>query len=242
MQLLDYTAATIAADLALEEALFEAANTAGHIAHAREVLRLWEPREHAVVLGRSSQMERETVAAACREHAVPILRRISGGLSIMTGPGCLMYSVLLDLDVRPQLRNLDQAHRFVLGRLLAGLSPLVPGLAHSGTSDLTHNGRKFSGNSLRVGRSHLLYHGTLLYDYPLELLRACLKHPPRAPDYRQGRTHEEFVMNLPLDRATLHRAVIESWAPTSLYPDHHEEAVARLIREKYGQDEWNLSR
>ena len=35
--------------------------------------------------------------------------------------------------------------------------------------------RKFSGNSLRVKRTHLLYHGTLLYDFDLSLIAKCLR-------------------------------------------------------------------
>jgi len=66
-----------------------------------------------------------------------------------------------------------------------------------GTSDLAVAERKFSGNSSRVKRGHLLYHGTLLYDFPLGLISDCLRTPPRQPHYRERRSHGEFVNNIP---------------------------------------------
>ena len=50
----------------------------------------------------------------------------------------------------------------------------------SDASDLVLGDLKFSGNSARCRRRWLLYHGTLLYDFPLALVARCLKMPPRA--------------------------------------------------------------
>ena len=44
-----------------------------------------------------------------------------------------------------------------------------------GTSDLAIGDLKFSGNSARCRRRWLLYHGTLLYDFPLSLVAQCLQ-------------------------------------------------------------------
>ena len=65
---------------------------------------------------------------------------------------------------------------------------------------------------MRVKREHLLYHGTLLYDFPLEMIGRCLAMPPREPDYRQARPHDAFVANLPLDAAMLRSALRTAWA------------------------------
>ncbi len=127
-----------------------------------------------------------------------MLRRPSGGAAIVAGPGCLMYALVLSYRLRPRLRVLSEAHRWVLGTLAGALGAFAPGVECRGTSDLAIGGRKFSGNSARCRRNHLLYHGTLLYDFPLELVERCLAMPPRMPDYREGRRHESFVTNLPL--------------------------------------------
>ena len=106
---------------------------------------------------------------------------------------------------------MDHAHRFVMQTLAAALGPLVPGVRAMGISDLAIGGRKFSGNSMRCKRDHLLYHGTLLYDFPLELIEACLAMPPRQPDYRNGRAARSVRRQSPLGRAAIRRALIDAW-------------------------------
>src|SRR6056297_1386937 len=128
-----------------------------------EWLRLWTFDRPVLVLGRSSKVASEVSAEACESAGVPVLRRCSGGASIVGGPGCLMYSVVLSLDRRPAVRKIDEAHRWVMGRLLAAVTRQLPGATWQGTCDLVWEGRKFSGNSLRLARRHLLYHGTILY-------------------------------------------------------------------------------
>ena len=42
----------------------------------------------------------------------------------------------------------------------------------------------------------LLLHGTLLHSLDLEMVEACLLHPPREPDYRARRSHRDFITTL----------------------------------------------
>jgi len=254
MKLLELTLPTPAENLALDEALLETAEAAGR---GGQALRLWESPTPMVVVGRASQIEAEVDVAACRELGVPIFRRHSGGAAVVAGPGCLMYAVVLSYQKRPHLRMIDDAHRFVLETLGAGLRKLERRLQRSGISDLTLDGRmKISGNSLRCCRTHLLYHGTLLYDFPLELIGRCLKQPPRQPDYRARRTHGEFVANLALPAAALRAAIVEAWRgeltadePNEAGPhssttlaDWPRELTAKLAEEKYSTDAWNFRR
>ena len=106
----------------------------------------------------------------------------SGGSAIVAGPGCLMYALVLSYELRPALRSLDAAHQ--PGRWerwpAAALATLVAGVLPSGICDLTYRDRKFSGNAVRCRRTHMLYHGTVLYDFDLELVEACLAMPSRA--------------------------------------------------------------
>ena len=69
-----------------------------------------------------------------------------------------------------------------------------------GSGDLTLGRRKFSGSAQRRLREHILVHASLLYDFALDRIGRYTLMPPRRPDYRGGRSHEEFVTNLPLPR------------------------------------------
>ncbi len=248
MQRIDLTLATPAENLALDEALLDWAEEDGP---GWEFLRLWESTEPLVVVGRSSRVEQEVDVAACREHGIPILRRSSGGAAIVAGPGSLMFAVVLSYQLRPELRDIRRAHCDILGRLADALRPLVSPAAdvvQAGTSDLvlidesprSATPRKFSGNSLRAKRTHLLYHGTLLYDFDLALLETCLKLPPRQPDYRRARAHGDFVINLPLERTALIQAVDAAWPTQDEVKSWPQGRVANLVAERFSRDEWNL--
>jgi lipoate-protein ligase A len=239
MKFLDCTLATPAENLALDEALLDAAQ----LGECPEVLRLWESAAPIVVVGRASQVAVEVDLDACRARHIPVLRRTSGGAAIVAGPGCLMYALVLSYERLPHLRMIDQAHSFVLETIASSLRTLVPMVSRCGISDLTIDGRlKFSGNSLRASRTHLLYHGTLLYEFPLPLVGQLLLTPPRQPEYRARREHDRFVTNLPLGVVELRRAVVNAWQVDGELNDWPHAHTERLAREKYSCDDWNLRR
>ena len=239
MRYLDLTLPTPAENLALDEALLDEAEASPR---GIETLRIWEPREAMVVVGRSSRVDVEVRLERCRKLGIPVFRRTSGGATIVTGPGCLMYAVVLSFELRPMLRAIDRAHQFVLGKVVSALRPLVPGVRCRGTSDLAVGDRKFSGNSIRVKRNHLLYHGTLLYDFPLQLVAECLAMPPREPDYRQGRVHQSFIANLPLPSSTIREALAAVWKATQPCSDWPCGRTGQLVVERYGRSGWNERR
>ncbi len=251
MLFLSHTAATPEENLALDEALLDQAEalisaretdepdrTPWLAAHDGEVLRLWEAPAPFVVLGSSSKFSQEANVAACRADGVPILRRSSGGAAIVTGPGCLMYGVVLSYHARPELRDLDKAHRFMMQTLSRALSMNGLTISVHGICDLVQNGRKFSGNSLRCKRGHLLYHGTLLYDYDLPLIARYLGTPARMPEYRAGRAHESFVTNLPLSREKIATELREAFGAQTELPILPTELTPNLVQEKYSLASW----
>ena len=238
MQLLELTLDLPEENLALDEALIE---TAEQSDGSFETLRIWEPGQSMVVVGRSSRVDNETFPSVCQRDGVPILRRGSGGASIVTGAGCLMYSLVLSYEKRPDLRMIEQAHQFVLNTHAHAISALVPGVHRAGISDLvTYEKKKFSGNSLRCRRRHLLYHGTLLYNFALGQIGRYLANAPRQPAYRQGRDHDAFVTNLSLTRAELRETLLQAWAVTESTSKWPERLTRELVAQKYGRDGWNL--
>jgi lipoate-protein ligase A len=245
MQHLELTMPTPAQNLALDETLLEWAEEDGD---DHEVLRLWESPEPMVVVGRSSRVQKEVNEPTCSERGIPILRRSSGGATVAAGPGCLMYALVLSIKARPELKDIGRAHAFILGQIASSLSPLFANagsISCKGTSDLVlfdqsspETALKFSGNSLRVKRTHLLYHGTLLYDFDLALIESCLKMPPRQPDYRNARPHREFVMNLPATRGQLEDAIRAAWPTDGALTDFPMSRVDKLVADRFGNNAW----
>ncbi len=235
MQLLDLTLERSVDNIALDEALLEEAEAEdGH-----EILRLWEPTRPIVVMGRSSAIEKEVKLDVCRERGVEVFRRCSGGQSVVTGPNCLMYAVMLDYRKRPQLRMLANVHQYVMLQMLRAIQSLAIQVKMQGTCDLTMDNRKFSGNALRCKRNWLIYHGTILCkSFDLELISDCLGTPQRQPDYRKDRSHGEFLTLLPTDPQQLRKAIISQWEADSARYDWPVDLTRQLSAEKYLTEAW----
>ncbi|MFM8498208.1 MAG: biotin/lipoate A/B protein ligase family protein [Planctomycetia bacterium] len=237
---LDVVVDTVEEHLALDEALLEEAHEG---LTTTTVVRTWMAREPVVVVGSSSRLEEEVDLAACRAAGVRIVRRPSGGLTVVLGPGCLMWSVV---EPHPEgAPPIEAIHARMLDPLCAALSRVanVPGgVARRGSSDLVVTGvdgeRKVSGNALRVRRHGVLYHGTLLDAFDLDLIGRILRHPPREPAYRAGRPHGAFLTNLNLGMSALEAAVRDAFAPACHRTAWPRERVARLIAERYAQPAW----
>lgn len=239
MYYLPLTLDSLAENLALDEALLDAAET-GELDAG--VLRVWESPCYGVVLGRSSQPEVEVNQAACRQDDIQVYRRSSGGGTVLAGPGCLMYALVLDFETFPFLQAIDEAHRFVLKRMANILSSITDSVDVDGISDLvlrkssSANARKFSGNAMRSKRRNILYHGTFLYDFDLERISRWLAAPTRTPAYRSDRDHGEFVTNLPISRETIQAALCDGWQATETLSNWPEQATNQLIETRYRDD------
>src|SRR5690606_6354105 len=117
MHHLDLTLSTPAANLAADEALLEWCETVG----ADEILRFWESPQHFVALGSTNRVEREVHRDIARARDIPILRRCSGGGTVLQGPGCLNYALILRVPETGALSSVTGANRFIMQRQRAAL-------------------------------------------------------------------------------------------------------------------------
>jgi lipoate-protein ligase A len=237
MRLLDITLADPAENLALDEALLlSAENEAGP-----EVLRFWELPAPAVVVGAGGSVVIDVDVPACDADRIPVLRRASGGGTVLLGPGCLCFSLVLGYGRAAGLDDIRASNRYVLGRTAHALAPLAAA-DPAGTSDLAVNGVKISGNAQQRKRTHFLHHGTLLCGFDTRLIAKYLHAPERQPDYRRNRPHAEFVTNLPATVAEVKRLLAAEWQADGEYGPLPLDAARQLVAEKYARGEWNRRR
>lgn len=236
----DLSLPTPAENLACDEALLDLAEEQG----GPPVLRFWESSVPFVVLGYANKIAEEVDLDQCRELGVPVLRRCSGGGTVVQGPGCLNYSVVLAVEASSELESITGTNQFVMARTRDALSrALGRTVSIEGHTDLAVGDLKFSGNAQRRKRSWLLFHGTvLLGDFGLELIPRVLRPPPRQPDYRRQRGHEEFVTRLSLDRAAVKDALRTEWKAVATAAEVPEGRVRDLVANRYSRDDWNFSR
>ncbi len=237
MKLLEKTYDTPEENLACDEALLLDLEENG----GEEVLRFWEPETYFVVLGHANKVDLEVNRRTCDEKDIPIYRRFSGGGTVVNGPGCMSFSLLLEMENHNRLLSIQETNRYVLARIASALQPLVKNtIALEGTSDLTINGKKFSGNAQHRKQRYVLFHGTILYDFDLPLINELLRQPTRQPDYRQNRKHHEFVMNFPAEKKRIGKAIQSEWNADEPLPGFSQKRINELVDTRYSQYSWNF--
>lgn len=237
MRLLDLTLADAAANLSLDEALLLAAEESD----GPEVLRFWELPSYAVVLGAGGSVAADVNTASCGADRVPIMRRASGGGTVLLGPGCLCFTLVQSYASAPGLEDIRASNRHVLDRVASALRPFADA-CFEGTSDLAVQGLKISGNAQQRKRRHFLHHGTLLCGFDVSQLAKYLLPPQRQPDYRKQRPHAEFVTNIQARVEEIKRRLAAEWLAEGEYAPIPLEAAQQLVTEKYARAEWNLRR
>jgi len=230
-RLLDLTLPSPVENLALDEALLDEMEEQG----GDPLLRFWESDRCFVVLGRSSRPGDDVHADVCGRDGVAILRRISGGGTILQGPGCLSYAMIARQDLHPDLGNIRATYRFILDRIASALRRWEPHTVFCGISDLTVGERKISGNAQRRTRRSLLFHGTILHAMAGDLIARYLKQPARQPNYRQDRPHEAFVRTIDAKPDELKQAIAVQWnavLPCTGWRDSSLQAGIRNVLER----------
>ncbi len=188
MEILFQSAPSVAGNLAMDDAAARSASATG-----LRRLRFWWGGPPAVVMGSSERPEQVVYSEACVRRGVEVLKRSTGGGSVLQTAGVLNYSL-----ITPAPASLDPKIGFRPGldlicAILAAFG--VVGKA-TGTSDVAVGDRKISGNAQARRWKAVLVHGTLLVDFDYDLADAVLKHPPREPAYRRARSHRDFLVTL----------------------------------------------
>ncbi len=236
MKCCDLTLGSPEENLAADEILLDLCEAGS----AESVLRFWEPSRYFVVVGYANQAATEVNRDFCRRHSIPILRRCSGGGTVLQGPGCLNYALVLPIAGAAPLESIAGTNDYILHRHQRTLQALFRApVEKQGHTDLAIGGLKFSGNAQRRRKGFLLFHGSFLLHADICLMEKTLPLPTRQPEYRVDRSHTDFLMNLKIPAHLLKAALAKAWEAAEPLRDIPLDQITLLAREKYQQDAWN---
>lgn len=178
---------------------------------AGDGLRVFEPRDRRVVIGRGQDPRRECLLEACAAAGVPVHRRVAGGGAVVLAPGMVVVAVRL----AGGLRAADDYFALVNAALIPAVRAACGAqVACRGHGDLALRGpdgieRKVLGASLRQTSRLSLYLGVLLIADAVPAMEELLGHPSREPSYRAGRGHRAFCTHLGTVGCTVPRLIAE---------------------------------
>lgn len=142
----------------------------------------------AIVMGLTGSRE-ETVVAQAR---IPIIRRFSGGGTVVVDEDTVFFTLIMDRDSLPCLNNPSDVMTWTGWLLSPAFAPYT--LTVEG-QDYAINGKKVGGNAQAFSCGRVLHHTSFLWAWDKKRMD-LLKMPLRQPDYRKERDHADFCMSL----------------------------------------------
>ena len=146
----------------------------------------------SIVMGISGKPEELICNKHVAKHPLPLIKRYSGGGTVVVNQDTLFVSFIFQKDVHdfpafpePILRWSELFYQEALN---------IPDF-HLRENDYVIGKHKCGGNAQYIQKHRFVHHTTFLWDYdPLQM--DYLLHPKKTPTYRDGRSHHQFLCRL----------------------------------------------
>lgn len=155
---------------------------------------VWIPDKTYIILGASNQPEESLFAEKVIQDQITVMKRSSGGQTVLLTPNNLIISIVFDSKKKLQPKEIFNRTNATI--ILAMEEAGIKGLSLNGISDIAISGKKILGSAMYQNKDLLLYHAVLNLGEPASTFEKYLKHPVKEPDYRNGRKHADFVSSL----------------------------------------------
>lgn len=152
------------------------------------------PESTAIVLGRGSDAGRAVNWDQLESDPVPVYRRPSGGESVVISSNTLVIGIVKSGEILRNPSVYFETYNNLIVRILQGLG--VSKLKKRGFSDICIGEKKILGSSIYRTGDKVFYHAVLNVSEDVGTIEKYLQHPPREPEYRQKRSHSDFVTSL----------------------------------------------
>jgi lipoate-protein ligase A len=118
-----------------------------------------------------------------------------------------------------------------------------PALDVIAAGDWALDGRKCAGSAQRRQKTHVLVHMSLLNQTDLTMISRLLPPPPRMPDYRAERTHDQFLTNFDLPPNRFIERLSDYWPAADLFFDTPlpvKNLTNTLAEDRFRLAEWTM--
>lgn len=203
--------------------------------------------EPSIIVGKHQNTVAEINVPYVFENSIKVVRRLSGGGTVFHDGGNLNYC-FIQKGTEGHLVDFKKYTNPIINTLQSlGVNAYM-----RGKSDLVIDDLKFSGNAEHVFRSKVLHHGTLLFASELDRLNEAIKADWSKFKDKAVRSNRSKVTNilshlsksLSIDefRVEILNTVLAEQDDVDFYElsAKDEEAINKLVTEKYETWEWNF--
>jgi len=219
-------------------------------------LRLYRWNPSTVSIGTFQGIKEEVDLEYCGKNNIDYIRRITGGGAVYHDfDGEITYSIILPRRHRLAPDDILESYGVLCSGVVKGLEHLGIDAQFKPINDIVADGKKISGNAQTRRHDCVLQHGTTLLDLDVEVMFSILKVPQEKisdkmiADVKERVTSVRELVGRDVSMDELREALALGFSealnlelvPGSL-TEEETTLAANLVHEKYGTDEWNLSR
>lgn len=158
----------------------------------RNICLINEGSPPAIVLGISGKIEEVIEQVLWKESPFPLIKRFSGGGSVVVDENTLFVSFICQKTLHPNLSYPEPIMQWTEELYKEAFGILEFSLREN---DYVIGEKKCGGNAQYLSKSRFVHHTTFLWDFTEERMKLLL-HPKKTPLYRRGRSHTEFLCRL----------------------------------------------
>ncbi|PIA62739.1 hypothetical protein AQUCO_00200638v1 [Aquilegia coerulea] len=162
-----------------------------------------------IVMGMSGPAELLELEPVIQDQ-VPVIRRFSGGGTVIVDPGTIFVTFICNRDdipgIQPYPRPIMKWSGELYKEVFSGIGDF-----HLRENDYVLGNHKFGGNAQSITKNRWVHHTSFLWNYDVRNM-AYLKLPSRAPEYRSARNHVDFVCRMKdhMSRSTFIEKTVEA--------------------------------
>jgi lipoate-protein ligase A len=230
---------------AIDEAILEA-----HIAgKAPNTLHFYRRDRPTISVGYFQKVAESLDLAECERRGVTLVRRKSGGSSIYTDSGQLIYGLVVHEDDLPEDRG--ESFRIICTAIARALETFGLDAVYRPMNDVEVGGMKVSGNAQLRRKGSVLQHGTIVVDTDVRQMDSVLRVLKIAPGTgvrpSSRVTTLAALLGSPPDVELVKASLVSSFEAAfkvkfaaSSITRVEDALVRKLVRERYSNREWTL--
>ena len=213
---------------------------------AEPVIMLWQT-DKCVMIGTNQVVYAEVDLEYAERENMQIVRRSSGGGTIFTDKGTLLYTMIQPYIEGSEVKQL--AKDTIVGAVERALNKMGVPAVLEGRNDILANGKKISGIAQYVRNGMLCTHGSLLYDADLTRLARVLNvddekiHSKAIRSVRSRVTNIKDYLGILTSefRENLKQYLISEFAANEYTLTEYDLLeIEKICREKYANDTWTF--
>ena len=214
------------------------------------IFMIWQADKCAMV-GAYQVAQAEIDLIFAEKAGIQIVRRQSGGGTIFTDLGTLLYTLILP-DASGQLPR-EIVREIFAAPMVRALNKFGVPAKMEGRNDILADGKKFSGLAQYVRNGRICSHGSLLYNTNLDMLTEVLRVDAEKIDSKAIKSVRSRVVNLIEYMAPpvsvqqfwnmLEEKLTQEWSlePHSL-TQFDLEKINEIYNAKYGNPDWTFGK